>query len=167
MRYHTRNMKHLILLETNQINDCKVKQKIVQTNERIYCTYTPDFMAPYFEAVGYFHNRWRERLGSTPSATSQMTATNYIHHVRISVECSYVQHLHHGSFSIWTVRKRMSRIWVQSWMLRENDYELSWICVGYRGETSITTARSAVKTGHVKAQNKWEGVYLGSNGETH
>jgi len=90
-------MKHLtkrglILLQTNQINDYKVKQKIVQTNERIYSTYTPDFSAPYFETVGYFHNRWRERLGSTLSATSQMTATNFIHHVQISVECSYVQH---------------------------------------------------------------------------
>jgi hypothetical protein len=98
MRYLTGNMKYLtkrslILLDTNQINDCKVKQKIVQTNEWIYSTYIPDFTAPYFETVGYFHNRWRERFGSALSATSQMTATNFIHHVRISVEFSYVQHL--------------------------------------------------------------------------
>jgi hypothetical protein len=41
MRYHTGNMKYLtkhsmILLETNQSNDCKVKQKTVQSNGRIY-----------------------------------------------------------------------------------------------------------------------------------
>jgi len=53
--------------------------------------YKADFTAPHFETVGYFHNRWRERLASALSATSQMVDNTFTHLMQNSVECSYVR----------------------------------------------------------------------------
>jgi hypothetical protein len=89
MKYLTK--RSLTLLEANQIKlQCKVENSAKQWTNIFYIQ---DVTAPYFETVGNFHNRWRERLASALSATSQMAATNFIHQMRNSVEYSYVHHV--------------------------------------------------------------------------
>jgi hypothetical protein len=75
MKYLTK--RSLILLQANKINDCTEKKKIEQSNGRIYSMCNAVSKGPRCETVGYFDDRWRERLAGAQAETSQMAATIY------------------------------------------------------------------------------------------